>query len=263
MVNSPSMELYSNVLMEVANLTTSIPSVVPSTISRRLSEAGLRSQRPLRRLPLTPQHRRSRLEWSHSRSSWLPLDYHHVVFSDESRLTLEADDHRVRVWKGRGQRSQSAFVLQRHTAITPGVMVWGAISYDSRSSLVILRTSLTVQRYIDTILRPVALRFMARHPGAIFQQDNARPHTARIYLDCLHAVDILPWPARSLDLSPVEHVWDMVDRQIRAPQNIANLERQLMNAWQNVSEDDIRNLYHSSPRRIQACIATRSGSTNY
>ncbi|GFU66736.1 hypothetical protein TNCV_2072951 [Trichonephila clavipes] len=40
---------------------------------------------------------------------------------------------------------------------------------------------------------------------------------------------------RSSDLSPIEHVWDMVERQIRAPQNIADLEQQLVNAWQNVS----------------------------
>ncbi|KFM59793.1 hypothetical protein X975_02365, partial [Stegodyphus mimosarum] len=86
-------------------------------------------------------------------------------------------------------------------------MVWSAISYDSRLSLVILRTSLTAQQYVDTILRPVALPFMACHPGAIFQQHNARPHhTAHISLDCLRAVDTLPWPARSPDLSPNKHV---------------------------------------------------------
>ncbi|KFM63742.1 Transposable element Tcb2 transposase, partial [Stegodyphus mimosarum] len=189
---------------------THIPRVVLSTISRR-SEAELCSQRPLRRLPLTPQHRRSRLECCRSQSSWLPSHWHPTVFSDESRFTLEADDHRVRVWRGRGQRPHSAFGLQRHTAITPGVMVWGTISYDSRSSLVILRASLTAQRYADNILRPVALPFMSRHPGAIFQHDNARPHTARISLKYLRAVDTLSWPAKSPDLSPIEHIWNMGD----------------------------------------------------
>ena len=242
---------------------SSIPPVVPSTISRRLAEVGLRSRRPLRRLPITPQHRQSRLEWCRSRASWLPADWHRIVFSDESRFSLSADDHRVRVWRRQGQRSQSAFVLHRHTAITPGVMVWGAISYDSRSPLVILRTTLTAQRYVDEILRPFALPFMARHSGAIFQQDNATPHTARISVDCLRAVDTVPWPARSPDLSPIEHVWDMLGRQIRAPRNVADLEQQLRNAWQNVSQDDIRKLYHSLPRRIQACIAAKGGFTNY
>ncbi|KFM65549.1 Transposable element Tc1 transposase, partial [Stegodyphus mimosarum] len=142
-------------------------------------------------------------------------------------------------------------------------MVWGAISYNSRSSLVILRTSLTAQRYGDTILRPVALPFIARHPGGIFQQDNPRPHTPHISLDCFRAVDTLPWPARSPDLSPIEHVYDMVGRQTWAPQNNADLERQLMNAWQNESQDDIRNLCHCLPGRIQTCIAARGGSTTY
>ncbi|KFM68969.1 hypothetical protein X975_20777, partial [Stegodyphus mimosarum] len=81
-------------------------------------QAGLRSQRPL-----TPQHRRSRLEWRRSPSSWLPSDWHRIVFSDEAPLALEADGQSVRVWRGRGQRSQSAVVLQRHTAITFGLMV--------------------------------------------------------------------------------------------------------------------------------------------
>ncbi|GFU23229.1 hypothetical protein TNCV_2345141 [Trichonephila clavipes] len=39
---------------------------VPSreTIRRRLTEVGLRGRRPLRRLPLTPHHRRCRLDFA-------------------------------------------------------------------------------------------------------------------------------------------------------------------------------------------------------
>ncbi|KFM66749.1 Transposable element Tcb2 transposase, partial [Stegodyphus mimosarum] len=76
---------------------TSIPPVVPYTISRHLFDAGLRSQRPFKRLPLTPQNRWSCLEWCRSQSSWVASDWHRTVFSNESRFTLEADDHRVRV----------------------------------------------------------------------------------------------------------------------------------------------------------------------
>ncbi|GFU71676.1 transposable element Tc1 transposase [Trichonephila clavipes] len=72
--------------------------------------------------------------------------------------------------RGRGQHSQSAFVLRRHTAINPGVTISGAISYDTMSSPVILHTSLTAQRYVDTILQPVIVSFMERHQGASFHQ---------------------------------------------------------------------------------------------
>ncbi|GFT51179.1 transposable element Tc1 transposase [Trichonephila clavipes] len=145
----------------------------------------------------------------------------------------------LHVCKSRGQRSQSALVLQRNTAITPGMKVWGAISYDSRSSLVGIHRFLTAQQNVDTILLLVVLSFTARHPRTSFQRDNSRPHTTRVSLVCLRAVGTLPWPARSQDLSPIKHVWDMVGHQIRAPQNIADLEEQLVKTLKNVSQQPL------------------------
>ncbi|GFX30258.1 transposable element Tc1 transposase [Trichonephila clavipes] len=72
-------------------------AIVPQTISRHLSEANLKSKRPFRSLPLTPEHRQLRLQWCQARSMWNVTDWQKVVFSDESRFVLEADDNRVRV----------------------------------------------------------------------------------------------------------------------------------------------------------------------
>ncbi|GFV35346.1 HTH_Tnp_Tc3_2 domain-containing protein [Trichonephila clavipes] len=72
---------------------------VPSreTIRRRLTEVGLRSRRPLRRLPLTPHHRQCRLDFCRPRATWSVTDWRRVIFSDESRFSLSADDHRTRL----------------------------------------------------------------------------------------------------------------------------------------------------------------------
>ncbi|GFW84456.1 DDE_3 domain-containing protein [Trichonephila clavipes] len=77
-----------------------------------------------------------------------------------------------------------------------------------------MRGTLTGQRYVDDILRPHVGPFVNGLPGAILQQDNARPHTARVAQDFLRHFQTLPWPARSLDLSPVDHVWDQLKWQM-------------------------------------------------
>ncbi|GFS87667.1 transposable element Tcb2 transposase [Trichonephila clavipes] len=89
-------------------------------IRRRLAEGHLGLRRPLRVLPLTPTHRRFRLEWCHVRGNGTAAEWNQVVFSDESRFNLSSDDNRVRVWRPRGERLNPAFALQRHIAPTSG-----------------------------------------------------------------------------------------------------------------------------------------------
>ncbi|GFX24838.1 transposable element Tc1 transposase [Trichonephila clavipes] len=43
-------------------------AIVPQTISRHLAEANLKSKRPFRALPLTPEHRQLRLQCCQARS---------------------------------------------------------------------------------------------------------------------------------------------------------------------------------------------------
>ncbi|GFW04716.1 transposable element Tcb2 transposase [Trichonephila clavipes] len=57
------------------------------------------------------------------------------------------------------------------------------------------------QRYVDDFLRPHVGPFLNGLSGAIFQQDNARPHTTRVAKDFLRHFLTLPWPAHSPDLS--------------------------------------------------------------
>ncbi|GFY19226.1 transposable element Tcb2 transposase [Trichonephila clavipes] len=82
-------------------------AIVPQTISRHLAEANLKSKRPFRALPLTPEHRQLRLQWCHTRSMGNVPDWQKVVFSDESRYILGTDDNRVWVWRRPGERYNS------------------------------------------------------------------------------------------------------------------------------------------------------------
>ncbi|GFW99803.1 transposable element Tcb2 transposase [Trichonephila clavipes] len=142
--------------------------------------------------------------WCRSRGNWTALEWNQVVFSNESRFNISSDDNPVRGWRPRAERLNSAFVLQRHTAPTAGVMESGAIAFNSRSPLVLICVTMTAQRYVHDNLQPHVLPLMQRLPRAIFQQDNDRPQTARVAQDCLRTVTTFPWHTRSPELSPIE-----------------------------------------------------------
>ncbi|UYV67901.1 Transposase [Cordylochernes scorpioides] len=253
------------VTSSLKNLGSAGPADSTLTISRRLVANGLHSCRPLRRLPLTPPNRRQRLEWCRARSTWM-TEWHRVVFSDESRFCLSSDSRRVRVWRRRGERSNPAAIVERPTVRQRGIIVWGAIAYDSRSPLLRIQGTMTAQRYVDDVLRPVTLPYLQGVPNALYQQDNARPHTARISQQALQDVQMLPWPPYSPDLSPIEHVWDIIGRRLHAlpqPRLEDELWQMVEREWRAIPQDAIRTLIDSLPRRVAACIAVRGGPTCY
>ncbi|GFW60245.1 transposable element Tcb1 transposase [Trichonephila clavipes] len=123
---------------------------------------------------------------------------------------------------------------------------------------------MTAQWYVHDILQPHVLPLMQRLPVAIFQQDNARPHSARVSQDYLRIVTTLPWPARSPDLSPIEPIWYHLGWRVGLPTSFLNeLEARLQQIWNEMSQDIIQNLYASMPDRISSCIRARGGSTGY
>ncbi|GFX83517.1 transposable element Tcb2 transposase [Trichonephila clavipes] len=186
-----------------------------------------------------------------------------VVSSDESWFVLGTDDNRVRVWRRPGEQYNSPRIVLRHTARTVSVMVWGAIAYYNRSTLIVIRGTLTGQRYVDDILRPHVGPFLNGLPGAIFQQDNARSHTARVAQDFLRHFQTLPWLTRSPYLFPVVHVWDQLKKQMPLCHSVHDLELAVQDLWAHLPQDNIRSLINSMPDLVVACIAAGGGPTRY
>ncbi|GFS90274.1 transposable element Tcb2 transposase [Trichonephila clavipes] len=116
---------------------------------------------------------------------------------------------------------------------------------------------------VDDILQPHVGPFLNGLPRTIFQQDNARPYTARVAQDFLRHFQTLPWPARSPDLSPVEHVWDQLKRQMPSCHSAHDLELAVQDLWAHLPQDNIRCLDNLMPDRVAVCIAVGGGSTRY
>ncbi|GFX32751.1 DDE_3 domain-containing protein [Trichonephila clavipes] len=127
-----------------------------------------------------------------------------------------------------------------------------------------MRGTLTGQRYVDNILRPHVGPFLNGLPRAIFQQDNARPHTASVAQDFLHHFQTLPWPARSMAiLSLVEHVWDQLKRQMSSCHSVHDLQLAVQDLWAHLPQDNIRCLINSMPDCMEECITAGGGPTCY
>ena len=138
-----------------------------------------------------------------------------MLFRDESRFLLKEVDGRLRVYRRRGERYLDC--VERRDACGGGsIMIWAGINSRHKTDLVFINGRLTGVRYRDEILTRHVVPFIRRH-GGVFQQDNARPHVARVCIDFLQRqnIDVLPWPALSADMSPIEHLWDMLGRRVR------------------------------------------------
>ncbi|GFX60274.1 transposable element Tcb1 transposase [Trichonephila clavipes] len=134
------------------------------------------------------------------------------------------------------------------------------------SPLVRIQGTLNAQHYVQNVCSPVAIPYLQGLPDAIFQQDNAHPHTARISQHALRGVQMLPWPAYSPDLSPIEQVRDVIGRRLQTlplPRTNDQLWQMVEREWRTIPQDTIRTLIDSVPTRVSSCIAARGGSTSY
>lgn len=242
-------------------------NISADTVRRRLKARGIRCRRPYKGQILTRRHRAERTRWAalHAQQNWA-----NVVFSDESRFNLSNSDGRVRVYRRQGERFADNCVLERDRFGGGSVMVWGAINHNFKSDLVVIDGNLTAQRYVDDVLNPHLLPLLYQHGHhLLFQQDNARPHTARITRNffAVNAVNTLQWPSRSPDLNPIEHLWDQLGKAVRnrahQPRTLQELANALLAEWGRIPQYRVRALCRSMDRRVVACRRADGGHTRY
>ena len=110
------------------------------------------------------------------------------------------------------------------------------------------------------------------HPNihmGMFQQDNAKPHTAGATMQCLNqnGINVLSWQSFSPDLSPIEHLWDELGQAVPKgnppPRNVQELQQDLVQESGNLPQHQVLNLIQSMRERCQACINSNSGHTKY
>ncbi|GFU91858.1 transposable element Tc3 transposase [Trichonephila clavipes] len=190
-----------------------------------------------------------------------------VLFTDESRFTMESDSGRLLIW--REQRTR--YTVERHSYRGGGILVWAGISLGGHTDLHVFHGgTVTGLRYRDEILDPYVRPYAAANGNDfILMDDNARPHRARIVEEYLedHGLERMEWPARSPDLNPIEHLWDYLGREVAAlnppPRSLHELKQGLLCVWSSLPIPVSDNLINSMGNRCRQCIQVRGGHIPY
>ena len=89
---------------------------------------------------------------------------------------------------------------------------------------------------LEEILLPFA-RLTFEH-NLVYQDDNARPHRARIVVNFVETegIEDMEWPAVFPDMNYIENLWSKVthtmDASVNQPTNLAELRQAVVDAWQ-------------------------------
>ncbi|GBL99184.1 Transposable element Tc1 transposase [Araneus ventricosus] len=242
------------------------------TVSKKLHETGLFARRPVVCVPPTSTNSGVRLAWCREHRDWSIDQWATVLFTDESRFSLNTNSRRPFIWREPGTRYLPSNVREIDHYGGGGLMVWAGIMLDGQTPLhVFERGTVTGVRYRDEILEPYVRPFRgAVGPEFILMDDNARPYRALLVDDFLESEDIrrMDWTARYPDLNPTEHVWDDLGRAIatRNPPPCGTSQEMktvLLNEWDQLPQELINCLISSMKSRCKASISVRGDHTRH
>ncbi len=237
------------------------------TTRRTLKQMGYSSRRPHRVPLLSAKNRKRRLQFTQAHQNWTIEDWKNVAWSDESRFLLRHSDGRVRIQCKEHESMAPSCLVSTVQAAGGGLMVWGIYSWHTLGPLVPIEHYLNTVAYLSVVADHV-------HPFMItvyFQQYNAPCHKAQIISDWFLEHDneftLLKWPPQSPDLNPIEHLWDVVEREIHIMDvqmiNLQQLCDAIMSIWTKISEECFQHLVESMPRRIKAVLKAKGAPTRY
>ena len=83
----------------------------------------------------------------------------------------------------------------------------------------------------------------------------------------INEIDVLPWPAQSPDMNPMEHVWKILKLRINKRSDRAKIEKELIDTirkeWSSITLSYLKPLVDSMPTRVASLVESKGVPTKY
>ncbi|KAI3630354.1 hypothetical protein MIR68_011789 [Amoeboaphelidium protococcarum] len=259
---------------------------LPSTTSiyRRLKSSGIAKRVCPKKPAIALVNQSRRVAWCKLMKEALRKDPNlikRLIISDESTERQFPVRGKVMAWAlSKLARKKLPINPQRQQGGI-SVMFFGSMSWHGFGPLIPLEGNQNGQSYIKTIDNAVIpyIKKLRKDHGVrpVFQQDNARCHTAKIVQEHFKTqrVTLLQdelgpdgkWPASSPGLSPIENAWAHVKRLRRerypTPKTREELINQFTAVWEGLTVQYARKLMESLPNRIEERIKAKGQTIDY
>lgn len=238
------------------------------TVQRYLSQSAIMRWKKIKVAPrLLERHKLQRLAFA---KKMLPLGqqyWHRVVFSDEKRFCLDGPDGNAYYWHD--IRKEPRYMSKRHSG-GGGIMVWICMSARGSSGPTWIQGNMNAELYIEVLeMNWEDATDLVEGHDMVFQQDNARPHTAKVTKEWFEKrkIDVMEWPAYSPDLNPVENYWGYIVRSVyqnfKQYNSVDELKVAIKKSVYECPLEKITNMVMSMPKRLMEVIEMKGGKTHY
>jgi transposase len=217
-----------------------------TTTRKTLHEMGYRGCVAKKKPFLSDVNVAKRFHWGKMMYLFQVSFWSNVIFSDESNFDI-VGNRRAFVWRKPDEKFDSSCLRGTVKFGGGSVSVWGAIWRGGKTDLVFYEGRLNAERYIELLERhllPLFVQGILLKNTHVFQEDGAPCHTAKKAQAWgeNHGIRVLPWPAQSPDMNPIEHVWDHMDRILRKidpkPKNCEQVKLALTEIWGRLDEGE-------------------------
>ena len=173
------------------------------------------------------------------------------------------------MWRKDGEAYSPENTVSTFKFGSGSIMIWESFSVKGGGKISVIYGKMDAQKYKQILQENLmsSVESLELPSDYIFQQDNDPKHPVKSMKKWLseNNVNVLQWPSQSLDLNPIENLWQFLKIQIRkrAPININNLKTIYQEEWYKIPTNYCNKLIENYWKRLVAVEVNKEYSTKY